>query len=81
MKKILSIGQTAELLACSVDTLRRWDKNGRFPSFRRNRETGSHRWYNLNEVEEFSKTLDGFRLAKKWSADKKGFEPLAVYYC
>jgi len=81
MEKLLSIGQTAKILGCSVDTLRRWDKSGRFLAVRRSKKRGSHRYYRLSDLEEFSKTLDGFRLAKKWMADKKGLEPLAPYYC
>lgn len=81
MEKLLSIGQTAKLLGCSVDTLRRWDKNSRFLAVHRNKKRDSHRYYRLSEVEEFSETLDGFRLAKKWMVDKKGFKPLEPYYC
>lgn len=81
MERLLSIGQTAKLLGCSVDTLRRWDKNSRFLAVRRDKKRGSHRYYRLERIEKFSKSLDGFRLAKKWMADKKGFEPLPCYYC
>jgi len=80
MEKLLSIGQTAKLLGCSVDTLRRWDKNGQFLA-RRQKKKASHRCYRLSDLEEFSKSLDAFNLAKKWMADKKGFEPLPPYYC
>jgi len=34
MHKLLSIGQAAELLGVSIDTLRRWDSAGRLRSIR-----------------------------------------------
>ena len=80
MEKLLSIGQTAKLLGCSVDALRRWDKSGQFLAVRQKGE-GKHRYYRLSDLEEFSKSLDSFNLAKKWITDKKGFEPLPPYYC
>lgn len=81
MEKLLSIGQTAKFLGVSVDTLRRWDKSGRLLAARKKKRMGSHRYYRVKEIEEFSKNLDSFRLAKKWMVDKKGFEPLPCYYC
>ena len=81
MENLISIGQIANLLGVSVDTLRRWDRNGQLTAIRRNKKMNSHRYYRLSEVEEFSKTLDAFKLAKKWMIDKKGFEPLSCYYC
>jgi DNA (cytosine-5)-methyltransferase 1 len=44
----LRIGEAARLLDLSVDTLRRWDWEGRF---RAHRTTGGHRRYRLDEVQ------------------------------
>ena len=81
MEKLLLIGDVAKLLGVSRDTLRRWDKNGRFSTIRRRKKTNNYRYYRQSDVEEFSKTLDGFKLAKKWILRKKGVAPLPCYYC
>jgi len=80
MKKRLSIGQAAKLLGVSRQTLRRWDKSARFLALRKNKENNYH-YYDQETIEEFSKTLDNFKMAKKWMGNKEGFEPLACYYC
>lgn len=80
MKKPLSIGQTANLLGVSIATLRNWDKEKKLVAIRSKSEKG-YRYYHLEQVEEFSKNLGAFKLAKKWIGDRIGFEPLSRYYC
>ncbi len=79
MNKLLTIGEAAERLGRSVDTLRRWDKKKIFPATRQTK-TG-YRHYSISTTEEFSKSLDKFRTAKHWAKAKAGFEPLPCYFC
>ena len=79
MNKLLTIREAADRLGYSIDTLRRWDKNGFFPAIRQTEN--SHRHYLVSATEEFSKSLDQLRIAKYWSGSKKGFEPLPCYFC
>ena len=76
-QELLSIGEAAKKLGISIDTLRRWDKSGRLPSFRP--APDSHRRYRLEDIELFTKDL--FYLAKKWASDDKAREPEKDYYC
>jgi len=46
--KLLSIGQTANLLGVSIDTIRRWDKAGKIRSVRLK---GKNRYFETSEVE------------------------------
>ncbi len=79
MNKLLRIGEAANCLGYSIDTLRRWDKKGRFSAVRQTK-TG-YRHYSVSATEEFSKNLDKFRIAKHWAKSKRGFEPLPCYFC
>ena len=79
MNKSLTIAEAAERLGYSTATLRRWDKNGRLPSSRKNNK--DHRRYLISDIEIFSEKLDRFKIAKYWTEDKKGFEPLPCYFC
>ncbi|MCY7333379.1 MAG: helix-turn-helix domain-containing protein, partial [Pseudanabaena sp. CAN_BIN31] len=42
MDKLISVGEVAELKAVSVDTVRRWEKEGKIKSIRTD---GGHRRY------------------------------------
>lgn len=79
MNKLLTIKEAADRLGHSMDTLRRWDKNGHLPSSRKNNK--DHRRYLISDIEIFSEKLDRFKIAKYWTEDKKGFEPLPCYFC
>ena len=46
MDRLISIGEVAELKAVSVDTVRRWEKEGKIKSITTNR---GHRRYNLSD--------------------------------
>ncbi len=51
--KLLSIGETANLLGISIDTLREWDKKEILRSFRPS--PSSHRYYRQEDIENFLK--------------------------
>ena len=49
--KLLTIGQTAEKLGISIDTLRRWDESGKLVAIRK--DGGTHRYYREKDLEVF----------------------------
>ena len=49
--KLVNIGQAAEILGVSIDTLRRWDKSGKLVAIRK--EGGTHRYYREKDLEVF----------------------------
>src|SRR3989344_5854426 len=48
-KKLVSISEAAKILGVSIDTVRRWDKNGILHSQRPN---GKDRYFSLEELEK-----------------------------
>lgn len=76
--ELITIGQTSKLIGVSIQTLRRWDKAGKFLSIRK---TGSrHRYYKKEDIENYN-IKDLFKVAKIWIADDLGFEPRKDFYC
>ncbi len=79
--KLLTIGQTAEIVGVSIQTLRRWDESGRLCSIRK-KKTGN-RYYRKDDINNFIrdnlKSL--FRLAKSWAVSKLENKPLSDFYC
>ncbi len=57
----LTIGKAAQFLKVSVDTLRRWDKNGKLPA---GKSAGGHRYYSQLDLELYKQDI--FALAKEW---------------
>lgn len=57
----INIGETAELMDISIDTLRRWDESGKFKA---TRTAGGHRVYRKHDVEIFLSDL--FKIASEW---------------
>lgn len=78
---LLTIGQAAEMMGVSIQTLRRWDDSGKLRSVRR-KKTGN-RYYREDDIERFIKgnLKNLFRLAKKWAADKSGDDLPSAFYC
>ena len=74
-EKLLTIGQAAEYLGVSLNTLRRWDESGKLVAIRK--EGGTHRYYREKDLEVFSSELMGF--ASEWI--KNGAEFPATFYC
>jgi excisionase family DNA binding protein len=74
-EKLLTITEAAEILGVSLDTLRRWDKNGKLVAIRK--EGGTHRYYREKDLEIFSSDLMGFAYA--WI--QNGVEFPSTFYC
>lgn len=67
MDRLISIGEVAELKAVSVDTVRRWEKEGKIKSIRTD---GGHRRYRLADFVE-QKTGKTIAYARVSSHDQK----------
>jgi len=76
--KELKIKEAADFLGISIDTLRRWDNNGKLKPLRGGQ--GEHRRYDLAQLEEFL-TFSCADLAKKWVRNKIGEKPNDIFYC
>ena len=74
---LLTIGQTAKLLWVSIDTLRRWDKSGKFYSVRIS--SGGNRYYRKSDVDLFIK--EPLAMVQKWATSVFAYEPDQEYYC
>jgi hypothetical protein len=75
--ELLTISEAAKIIGVSIETLRRWDKSGHFPSIRKT--PGGDRYYLKKDVEIY--LCDLFGLAKQWAFDKTGIEPREFFYC
>ena len=72
----LSIGEAAEFLGVSVDTLRRWDASGKLKA---QRSEGNHRYYFLADLKRFRADLDV--IGQAWAASEQAPELPDEYYC
>lgn len=68
-EKLLTIGQAAEFLGVSLNTLRRWDENGKLVAIRK--DGGTHRYYREGELEIFASNLIQF--ASDWVQNNTEF--------
>lgn len=78
--KLIRIGEAAELLGISIDTLRRWDKSGEFSSVR----TGSdgHRFYRFADIEfKLDSPQNQRNVAKQWVESSHGFSLDPQVHC
>lgn len=73
--KYISIGEAAEFLDVSIDTLRRWDKSGKLPSIR---TQGKHRVYKKEDLQILTAL---FQQALKWVSSETGKELPSDQYC
>lgn len=73
-KELISISEAASVLGVSLDTLRRWDKNGKLSSVK---TKGGHRKYYRSQMELFLNDL--FKLAKDWVL--RGIDLSSEFYC
>lgn len=71
---LISISEAAKMLNVSIDTLRRWDKKGKFPSIK---SEGGHRRYSKLQIELYLNDL--FNLAQEWVL--RNFEIPSELYC
>lgn len=76
-KELISIGEAAKKIGVSIDTLRRWDKNGLLHSIR-GTEKG-HRYYRTEDLELFVKDL--FMKAQEWVKSTESSELDQDLYC
>ncbi|OHA51174.1 MAG: hypothetical protein A3A97_02785 [Candidatus Terrybacteria bacterium RIFCSPLOWO2_01_FULL_40_23] len=74
-EKLFTIGQAAEYLGVSLNTLRRWDENGKLVAIRK--DGGTHRYYRQQDLDLFASNL--IKLAHDWTTD--GSELPAMFYC
>ncbi|MFY9463378.1 MAG: helix-turn-helix domain-containing protein [Candidatus Sungiibacteriota bacterium] len=74
-EKLLTIGQSAEYLGVSLNTLRRWDKSGKLVAIKK--EGGTHRYYREKDLEIFASDL--MKFASEWMKD--GVEFPGTFYC
>lgn len=84
-EKLLDIGEVADMLSVSIDTLRRWDKKGILKSFRPT--PTSNRYYFKEDLDRFlnrdkkTEKRDLATLAKDWAKSKTPSNPPDEYYC
>ncbi|MFZ1019682.1 MAG: helix-turn-helix domain-containing protein [Minisyncoccia bacterium] len=74
-EKLLTISQAAEYLGVSLNTLRRWDENGKLVAIKK--EGGTHRYYKEKDLEIFASDL--FKFASEWI--ENGVEFPGTFYC
>lgn len=74
-EELLNIGQAAIILGVSIDTLRRWDENGKLVAIKK--DGGTHRYYREKDLEIFASDL--MKFASEWIED--GVEFPKTFYC
>ena len=74
-EKLLTIGQAAEYLGVSLNTLRRWDESGKLVAIKK--DGGSHRYYREKDLEIFASDL--MKFASGWI--QSGTEFPGTFYC
>ncbi len=72
----ITINEVAQLLNVSIDTLRRWDKNGKLRAIRQQRN--GYRYYSREAIELYLQDI--FAIAKKWTTSPPTL-PASEYYC
>jgi DNA-binding transcriptional MerR regulator len=75
---LISIGKTAKILGVSIDTLRRWGKNGKLIPIV---SPKGHRKYVLEEIEALVPHESIFFEAFRWASAEDGAEPKKEFYC
>ena len=73
--KLFTISQAAEYLKVSLNTLRRWDENGKLVAI--NKDGGTHRYYRERDLEIFASDL--MKFASEWIED--GVEFPGTFFC
>jgi hypothetical protein len=76
---LIGIKEASKILGVSLDTLRRWDKNGKLISERE--DSVGARYYSKEKIDTFLRSQDIFSLAKRWVTDKDGNAPADIFYC
>lgn len=73
-EELISISETASILGVSIDTLRRWDRDGKLTSVK---SAGGHRKYYRSQIGLYLNNL--FSLAKDWVLKNTEISPR--FYC
>ena len=74
-EKLLTIGQAAEYLGISLNTLRRWDESGKLVAIKKS--GGTHRYYREKDLEIFASDL--MKFASEWMESNVEFP--SRFYC
>ncbi|MDO8516171.1 MAG: helix-turn-helix domain-containing protein [bacterium] len=74
-EELFTIGQAAQYLGVSLNTLRRWDESGKLVAIKK--EGGTHRYYREKDLEIFASDL--MKFATEWIQD--GVEFPGTFYC
>src|SRR3989339_2179726 len=74
-EELFTISQAAKYLGVSLNTLRRWDENGRLIAIRK--DGGTHRYYREKELEIFASDL--MKFASEWIQESVEFPNR--FYC
>src|SRR3990167_318794 len=74
-EKLFTIGQAAEYLGVSLNTLRRWDESGKLVAIKK--DGGTHRYYREKDLVIFASDL--MKFASEWISD--GVEFPGTFYC
>lgn len=74
-EELLSIGQAAEYLGVSLNTLRRWDESGKLIAIKK--DGGTHRYYREKDLEIFASDL--MKFASEWI--QEGVDFPGTFYC
>ena len=75
-EKLLTIGQAAEYLGVSLNTLRRWDENGKLVAIKK--DGGTHRYYREKDLVDILAS-NIMKFASDWI--QNGTEFPKVFYC
>jgi len=73
----ISIGKASSLLDVSVDTLRRWDKNGKFVAVRH--KSSGNRYYSQEDIDLFLD--DPVAIARQWAFSSNPKQPKPDFHC
>lgn len=76
-KKLIKIQDAARMLNVSIDTLRRWDKEGKLKAIRLTPR--GHRLYDMRDLILLSSSL--LENAKRWVMAPEAQEPEPIFYC
>ncbi len=74
MEKYLTTGEVAKILGVSTQTVRRWDKSGKFKSTRN--PINNYRVYPTSQVDRFLQKINADRIGNQESAAKKEITPV-----
>ena len=75
-KKLFTIGETAEFLGVSIDTLRRWDLKGKLRAVK---SPGGHRYYPKEQLESFVSDIRA--IARVWAESQTAPNLPPEQYC